>query len=57
LWRERKLPVNVDPFEAKLSDELERIRLRRVFDQGLDATVGYVLPLQAHGVSNGRDKS
>jgi uncharacterized protein (DUF2126 family)/transglutaminase-like putative cysteine protease len=48
LWRERKLPVNVDPFDSKLSDELERVRLRRVFDQGLEATVGYVLPLQAH---------
>jgi uncharacterized protein (DUF2126 family) len=48
LWRERKLPVNVDPFDSKLSDELERVRLRRVFSQGLEATVGYVLPLQAH---------
>jgi len=47
LWRERRLPVNVDPFDSKLSDELERVRLRRVFDQGLDAVVGYVLPLQA----------
>ncbi|MGC4394327.1 DUF2126 domain-containing protein [Hydrogenophaga sp. T2] len=48
LWRERRLPVNVDPFDSKLSDELERVRLRRVFDQGLDAVVGYVLPLQAN---------
>ena len=47
LWRERKLPVNVDPFDSKLSDELERVRLRRVFGQGLEATVGYVLPLQS----------
>jgi uncharacterized protein (DUF2126 family)/transglutaminase-like putative cysteine protease len=47
LWRERKLPVNVDPFESKLDDEMERIRLRRVFGQKLDAVVGYVLPLQA----------
>ncbi|HEY1230955.1 MAG TPA: transglutaminase family protein, partial [Ramlibacter sp.] len=31
LWRERKLPVNVDPFDARLDDELERARLRRVF--------------------------
>jgi uncharacterized protein (DUF2126 family) len=37
----------VDPFDSKLDDELERARLRRVFSQGLDATVGYVLPLQA----------
>ena len=49
LWRERRLPVNVDPFDSKLDDELERARLRRVFTQGLDATVGYVLPLQANG--------
>lgn len=47
LWRERKLPVNVDPFDSKLDDELERNRLRRVFEQKLDAVVGYALPLQA----------
>jgi uncharacterized protein (DUF2126 family)/transglutaminase-like putative cysteine protease len=46
LWRERRLPVNVDPFNAKLDDEMERIRLRRIFGQGLDHPVGYVLPLQ-----------
>jgi uncharacterized protein (DUF2126 family) len=46
LWRERKLPVNVDPFDARLDDELERIRLRRVFDQGLDHPIGYALPLK-----------
>ena len=46
LWRERRLPVNVDPFDAKLDDEMERIRLRRIFSQGLDQPVGYVLPLQ-----------
>ncbi|MEW6479626.1 MAG: transglutaminase family protein [Pseudomonadota bacterium] len=49
LWRERRLPVNVDPFDSKLGDELERARLRRVFGQGLDSVVGYVLPLQASG--------
>lgn len=48
LWRERRLPVNVDPFDSKLDDELERARLRRLFAQGLDAVVGYVLPLQAN---------
>ena len=46
LWRERQLPINVDPFDARLSDELERNRLRRVFTQGLEAPVGYVLPLR-----------
>ncbi|MEO8483936.1 MAG: transglutaminase family protein [Acidobacteriota bacterium] len=45
LWRERKLPTNVDPFDARLDDELERDRLRRVFTQGLDTVVGYALPL------------
>ena len=40
---------NVDPFDARLDDELERDRLRRVFTQGLDAVVGYALPLGAVG--------
>ena len=48
LWRERRLPVNVDPFDSRLDDEMERARLRRVFTQGLDKTVGYVLPLQSN---------
>ena len=47
LWRERRLPVNVDPFDARLDDELERSRLRRVFQHGLDQAVGYLLPLRA----------
>ena len=46
LWRERRLPFNVDPFDARLDDEMERARLRRVFTQGLDAPVGYLLPLK-----------
>jgi len=49
LWRERRLPVNVDPFDARLDDEMERDRLRRVFSSGLDAVVGHALPL-ARGV-------
>lgn len=46
LWRERRLPVNVDPFESRLDDEMERSRLRRVFEQGLAHEVGYVLPIR-----------
>ncbi len=46
LWRERRLPVNVDPLDSRLDDELERARLRRVFDQGLSHVVGYLLPLR-----------
>jgi uncharacterized protein (DUF2126 family) len=53
LWRERRLPVNVDPFESKLEDEMERIRLRRVFTQGLDYEVGYALPLKRSDGSDG----
>lgn len=45
LWRERTLPVNVDPFDSRLEDEMERARLRRVFEHRLDAPVGYALPL------------
>jgi uncharacterized protein (DUF2126 family)/transglutaminase-like putative cysteine protease len=45
LWRERRLPINVDPFDSRLDDEMERARLKRVFDQGLKAVVGYLLPL------------
>jgi uncharacterized protein (DUF2126 family) len=48
LWRERRLPVNVDPMDARLDDEMERQRLYRVFDQGLHTPVGYALPLQAN---------
>ena len=52
LWRERRLPVNVDPFDARLDDEMERNRLRRVFSQGLEQEVGYVLPLQPVDTGN-----
>lgn len=45
LWRERRLPVNVDPFDARIDDELERERLRKWVQQGLAHTVGYALPL------------
>lgn len=45
LWRERRLPANVDPFDSRLDDPLERERLRRVFEQGLGQVVGWVLPI------------
>ena len=49
LWRERQLPVNVDPLEARLDDERERERLARVFEQGIGSVVGYALPLAHDG--------
>ncbi len=45
LWREHRLPANVDPFDSKLDDPVERARLARVFSQGLDRVVGYAFPL------------
>ncbi len=45
LWRERKLPINVTAEDPRLADPLERERLRKVFEQGLDKVVGHILPL------------
>jgi len=45
LWKEGILPANVNVLDNKLKNPLERERLRRVFEQGLDHVVGYALPL------------
>jgi len=45
LWRERQLPSNVDPFKSRLKDPMERARLAQVFERGLDAVIGHVLPV------------
>jgi len=45
LWKEGTLPENVDVLDSKLEDKLERARLRRLFERGLDQVVGYALPL------------
>jgi len=46
LWKERRLPVNVDPHKSNLKDEEERARIARVFDRGLQDVVGHALPLR-----------
>jgi len=46
LWRERRLPTNVDPLESKLEDQQERLRLARIFEQGLSEIVGFALPIR-----------
>ncbi len=46
LWKERRLPANVDPLKASLDDEEERKRLARIFERGLSQIVGYVLPVR-----------
>jgi len=53
LWRERRFPANVDPFDSKLEDPLERARLAKVFSQGLDKAVGHVLPVSRNAAGNG----
>jgi uncharacterized protein (DUF2126 family) len=45
LWKEGTLPENVDVLDSRLEDKLERARLRRLFERGLDKVVGYALPL------------
>ncbi|MGZ8939340.1 MAG: transglutaminase family protein, partial [Limisphaerales bacterium] len=46
MWRERRLPGNVDPLSSKLDDKEERERIAKIFRQGLGSVVGYVLPIQ-----------
>jgi uncharacterized protein (DUF2126 family) len=46
LWNEGNLPVNLDPTRAGLTDSLERRRLARLLEQGLDRPAGLVLPLK-----------
>jgi uncharacterized protein (DUF2126 family) len=45
LWKEGRLPVNVDPLKSQLDSAEERKRLAKVFGQGLGHVVGYALPL------------
>ncbi len=46
LWKENRLPVDIDPQDPKLSDPNERAGMMRVFRGGLQKPVGYVLPIQ-----------
>ncbi len=46
LWKEKKLPINVDPIDNRLQDREERARIARVFESGLDKPRGWTLPLQ-----------
>ncbi|TWU46920.1 transglutaminase family protein [Rubripirellula reticaptiva] len=46
LWREDRLPVDIDPTDPKLDDPHERAMMMRTFTNGLSKPVGYVLPVR-----------
>ncbi len=46
VWKERRLPANIDPHKASLKDEEERVRLAKILEKGLDSVVGHALPIQ-----------
>ena len=45
-WKERRLPANVTPDKTNLKNKLERDRIARIFQRGLDEVVGYTLPIK-----------
>ncbi len=50
-WKERCLPVNVDPIASNLKDPMEHTRLAKIFNQGVDKVIGYTLPLKRQEVA------
>ena len=46
IWKERKLPKNVDPVQNNIKDPEERQRLAQIFESQIDVPKGWVLPLQ-----------
>ena len=46
LWKEGRLPPNVNAIDNKLESEEDRERMRKVFQNGLIAPVGCVLPIE-----------
>jgi len=46
LWKEHRLPANVDPLQSNLANPEDRVRLARIFEQGLGRVIGHALPLR-----------
>ncbi len=46
LWKERRLPANVDPLKSNLENEEDRKRLAQIFERGLGQVAGYALPIR-----------
>ena len=49
MLRERRLPVNVEVLDNRVEDELERARIARVFERGLNSVIGHTLPIRPVG--------
>jgi len=54
LWKERKLPGNVDPLKNNLKNPEDRRRMTKIFEEGLGEVKGYVMPLQRRGGTLGQ---
>ena len=50
LWKEGTLPENIDVLNGTISDKLERVRLRRLFERRLERKCGLCAPARlGHG--------
>ena len=46
LWKEQRLPHNVDPTDNRLENPEDRTRMAKVFERGLNQPRGWVMPLK-----------
>lgn len=44
-WKEQNLPGNIDPLKADLDSDLERKRIAKLLQRGLNSPSGFILPL------------
>lgn len=53
MWKERRLPSNVDPLKSNLKNKEERDRMAEIFKQGLNKVVGHTLPIRRQEKNEG----